>query len=174
MSRSRQPWPMKWIVLIVLLVIGPYTFLRWHYRKPQPAFEPYHDIKDRANTMRLVSAGFQRVTLTAVRPAEPLRLTSVAAITPAPGGLPAALSSTLVDQPQLPSEILSVSAPAETNTFFEYILEFTCAVADNQEELGNAYLYAREEQIYIVPEIEPLSGELLTRNRENLVRLTVR
>ena len=49
---------MKWILLIVLLVIGPYTFLRWHYRKPQPAFEPYHDIKDRANTMRLVSAGW--------------------------------------------------------------------------------------------------------------------
>ena len=165
---------MKWILLIVLLVIGPYTFLRWHYRKPQPAFEPYHDIKDRANTMRLVSAGFQRVTLTLVQPAEPLRNFSTAAITPAPGGLPAALSSTLVDQPELPTEILSVTAPAETNTLFEYTLEFTCAVDGNQEELGNAYLYAREEQIFIVPEMEPISGELLTRSRENRVRLTVR
>ena len=165
---------MMWIVLIVLLIIGPYTFLRWHYRKPQPAFEPYYDMKDRANTMRLVSAGFQRVTLTASRPSEPLRTISSAAITPAPGGLPAALSSTLVEQPRLLAEILSVTAPAETNTFFEYILEFTCAVADHQEELGNAYLYAREEQIFIVPEMEPISGELLTRSRENRVRLTVR
>lgn len=165
---------MKWIVLIVLLIIGPYTFLRWHYRKPQPAFEPYHDIKDRANTMRLVSAGFQRITLTAARPSESLRHGSPATITPAPGGLPAALSSTLVEQPRLLAEILSVTAPAETNTFFEYIFEFTCAVADNQEELGNAYLYAREDQIYIVPEIEKISGELLTRDRENLIRLTAR
>src|SRR6188768_1013190 len=113
MSRSRQPWSMKWIVLIILLIIGPYTFLRWHYRKPQEAFEPYHDIKDRANTMRLVSAGFQRVTLKAERPAEPARNSAPAGIQSAAGGLPSALATTLVDQPVLVSEILSVSAPPE-------------------------------------------------------------
>ncbi|MBI4622331.1 MAG: hypothetical protein HY736_03790 [Verrucomicrobia bacterium] len=31
--KDRQPWPMKWIALAILLVIVPYTFLTLHYRK---------------------------------------------------------------------------------------------------------------------------------------------
>ena len=164
---------MKWIALIIVLIIGPYTFLRWHYRKPQEAFEPYHDIKDRANTMRLVSAGFQRVTLKSERPAEPARNSAGAAIQLASGGLPSALATTLVDQPVLVTEILSVSTPAETNTLFAYSFEFTCGLPDNQHQADNVYLYVREGQIYIVPEIQSLKGELLERHRENLIRVTI-
>jgi hypothetical protein len=164
---------MKWIALVILLIIGPYTFLRWHYRKPQTAFEPYHDMKDRANTMRLLSAGFQRVTLPVEHPAEPLATPSPAKTIPAIGGLPSALSSTLVDKPILPTDILSVTATAVTNPLFSYSLEFTCGVADNKQQLGNVHLYSREGQIYIIPETEPLTGELLARNRENLIRVTI-
>ena len=164
---------MKWIVLIILLIIGPYTFLRWHYRKPQDAFEPYHDIKDRANTMRLLSAGFQRITLTADRPAEPLRNIPAITTNSIPGGLPSSLASTLVEKPLLASKILTVTTPGESNTLLAYILEFTCAVSDNRQELNHVHLYLRDGEIFLIPLFDRLNGELLSRNRENLVRITV-
>ena len=164
---------MKWIVLIILLIIGPYTFLRWHYRKPQNAFEPYHDIKDRANTIRLLSAGFQRITLTADRPAEPLRNVPAIATNSIAGGLPSSLASTLVDKPLLATKILSITTPGESNTLLAYTIEFTCAVSDNRQELSNVHLYLRDGEIFLVPQFDRLNGELLSRNRENLVRVTI-
>lgn len=164
---------MKWIALVILLIVVPYTFVRWHYRKPNRAFEPYHDMKDRANTMRLLSAGFQRVTLEADRPADPVRLAETAAVAPAPGGLPPVLSSSLVDAPLLPLEILSVSAPPAGNPMFSYPISLTCTIPDHKRQLGGAHLYAREQDIYIVPFFEPLDGALLARSRESQIRLTV-
>lgn len=164
---------MKWIALVILLIIGPYTFLRWHYRKPNPAFQPYHDIKDQANTLRLLSAGFQRVNLNVERPADPLRTTAAATTTAAAGGLPASLSGTLVEQPILPTDILSVTAAPETNTMFAYPFEFTCAFADNKQQLSGAYLYIRDGQAIVVPNFERLTGELLSRSRETSVRVIV-
>ena len=56
---------------------------------------------------------------------------------------------------------------------FAYPLEFTCSLPDNKRQLSNAHLYLREGQIYIVPDFERLTGELLSRNRETVVRVTV-
>ena len=164
---------MKWIVVAIILVIVPYTYLTLHYRKPGRAFEPYHDIKDRANTVRLLSAGFQRVPLVAERPADPRRGSAGAPIFPAAGGLPAALARPLLEKPLLPSEILSVSAAPQANRLLAYSFEFTCAVPDNHQQLGGAWLYLRDEEIFIVPDFEQLTGDLLARSRENVIRLTV-
>ncbi|MEO7598635.1 MAG: hypothetical protein ABIV50_06875 [Opitutus sp.] len=173
MSRHHRPWPMKWIALVILVIIGPYTFLRWHYRKPNPAFQPYQDIKNQANTQRLLSAGFQRIPLNAERPTEPLRKVTSAPMTAANGGLPASLSSTLVETPLLPTEISAVTAAAETSAMFAYPIEFTCGLPDNRQQLSAAYLYVREDEMIVVPDFERLSGELLARNRENTIRVTV-
>ena len=164
---------MKWIALIILVIIGPYTFIRWHYRKPNQAFQPYHDIKDQANTQRLLSAGFQRIPLNAERPTEPLRNITPATIKAMVGGLPASLNTTLVETPLLPTEITAVTAAAETSTMFAYPVEFTCGLPDNRQQLSAAYLYVRENEIVLVPDFERLTGELLARTRENLVRVTV-
>ena len=104
---------MKWVVVAIIAVIVPYTFLTLYYRKPGKAFEPYHDMQDRANTLRLLSAGFQRVSLAAARPADPIHGATVPT-TSAPGGVPDALRATLVITPLLPAEILSVSAAPST------------------------------------------------------------
>jgi hypothetical protein len=98
---------MKWIVLTIVLVVVPYTSLTLRYRKPGPAFRPYQDMEDRANVMRLLAAGYQRITLSARRPADPLPPAAAAVVTPAAGGLPAGLRSTLVQQPLLPAEIVA-------------------------------------------------------------------
>lgn len=164
---------MKWILIAILVVIVPYTFLRWHYRKPGHAFEPYHDMKERANTLRLLNAGFQRISLDADRPADPSRGLSPAPAFPAPGGLPAALDTTLVDKPLLPADILAVSAAAHANAMLAYPIELTCTLPDNKQQLGGAQLYLRGEEICIVPVFEKLTGGLLARTRENVIRLTI-
>ena len=164
---------MKWVVLAIVLVIVPYTYLTLHYRKPGKAFEPYHDMKDRANTLRLLSAGFQRIALEADRPADPPKGTPRAGTLPARGGLPDALDTSLVDKPLLPEEILTVNAATTAGAVMSYPIEFTCTQPDNQEQFRSAALYVRGEQIYVVAAFERLSGGLLSRTRESLVRLTV-
>ena len=170
--KQRQPWPMKWIVVVIIAVLVPYTYLTLHYRRPEKAFEPYADMKDRANTMRLLSAGFQRVAVAASRPADPLR-TAAASTLPAPGGVPAALRSTLVEQPLLPAEILTVSAAPTASAGAPYLIQLTCTLPDNKEQLGGAELYVHNDEIWITPNFEKLTGGLLARSRENLVLLTV-
>lgn len=164
---------MKWVALTIVVVLVPYTFLTLHYRKKNKAFEPHQDIKDRANTIRLLSAGFQRVTLEATRPAEPLALPVQAEVAPVVGGLPSALASSLIDKPLLPAEILSVAAAPEANTLFAYPVEFTCTLPDNKQQLGGGQVYLRDNEAFIVPDFERLTGGLLARTRDNLVRLTV-
>ncbi len=171
-SKQRQPWPMKWIVVVIVAVLVPYTYLTLHFRKPGPAFEPYHDLQDRANTLRLLSAGFQRVSLGAARPVDPARTTGAATL-PAPGGVPSALRSTLVQSPLLPSEIISVAAAPSTSSGAPYSIYVTCALPDNKQQLSGAELYVRGDEIWITPNFEKLTGGLLARSRETPVLLTV-
>ena len=62
---------MKWIVLAIVVSLVLYTYLTLHFRKAGPAFRPYADIKDHANTVRLLDAGYQRITVEAELPADP-------------------------------------------------------------------------------------------------------
>jgi hypothetical protein len=142
--RDRKPWPMKWVALTIIIVLVPYTFLTLHYRKKGKAFEPHQDIKERANTLRLLSAGFQRVTLEATRPAERLSLSTTVPTQNTIGGLPSALGSSLIDKPQLPTEIVSVVAAPEANPLLAYPIEFACTLPDNKQQLGGAELYIRD------------------------------
>jgi hypothetical protein len=164
---------MKWIVVAILAVIIPYTILTLRYRKPGPAFEPYADLKDRANTKRLLEAGFQRVTLTAQRPADPIRTFVSASTSEAAGGLPAGLRTSLIDAPVLPKEIQSVSAASMVAAAQPYLIQFGCSIVDDKQQLAGAQLYLREGEIFLVPNFERLHGDLLTRTRSNIVLLTI-
>lgn len=164
---------MKWIALVILVVIVPYTAIRWHYRKPNRAFEPYADMKNQANTVRLLSAGFQRITLDADRPADALRPTDSAPISAAPGGLPEILATTLVEPPELPENIAAVTAAPTVNTMFAYPIGVTCTALDNGHQLAGAHLYIRGDEMFVVPLFEKLDGGLLARSRETFARLTV-
>lgn len=164
---------MKWIAVAILVVIIPYTYLTLHYRRPGPAFQPYADLQDRANVIRLLGAGYQRITLGAQRPADPLPAASAAPTTSATGGLPADLLRTLVQQPLLPAEILRVSAAPSASAILPYAIQFTCTLPDNKEQLAGAELYVKGGEILITPDFERLTGGLLTRTRENIILLTV-
>lgn len=164
---------MKWIVLAIAVVAVPYTFLTLYYRRPGKAFQPYADMKDRANTMRLLSAKFQRITLHAQRPADSATAAMIAPISPAPGGLPEPLRASLVDEPFLPAEILSVSATPNATTADPYVIQLGCSLPDDRRQLAGAHLYLRESEIYLVPHFETIGGELLARTRQNVVSLIV-
>lgn len=170
---ASRPWPLKWVALVIVLVIVPYTIVTLRYRKPGHAFEPYQDIKSRANVMRLLSAGFQRVSVEAEVPADSVRLGPAAVVANAPGGLPKELRDTLVEVPLLPVDIASVTAPANGNTLFPYELLFTCVMPDNKHQLGGAELYIRNNEIVITPDFEKLSGDLISRSKEKAILLTV-
>jgi hypothetical protein len=164
---------MKWIVLAIIVVIVPYTYLTLHYRRPGKAFQPYADLKDRVNTRRLLSGGFQRITLVAQRPADPARSVLNAPIAAGAGGLPEVLRSSLVDEPKLPAEIIGVSAAPNATTTDPYLVQFSCSLIDNRQQLAGASLYVRNDEIFLVPTFERLGGDLIARSRENVVLLTV-
>src|SRR5690606_30268310 len=109
---ARKPWPMKWVVVAILACVIPYTWITLRYRKPGPAFQPYEDSKNRANVIRLLDAGYRRMTVSALRPADPARSAPpgpAAAVASLPGGLPMRLSETLVEIPLMPERVTGVT-----------------------------------------------------------------
>jgi hypothetical protein len=164
---------MKWIVLAILLLIVPYTFLTLRYRKPGPAFQPYEDMKNRANVARLLSAGYQRIPLPAQRPVGRTGTTGGAAVRNAAGGLPADLRDTLVAPLLLPTEILSVTAAPTASTLMPYAIELTCTLPDDKRQLGGAELYVKGDTLVLAPTFEHVEGNLLTRSRHAIVLVTV-
>jgi hypothetical protein len=170
--KDRKPWPMRWIVLSIVIFIPVYTWLTLHYRRPGPAFRPYQDMRDRADVIRLLKAGYQRVAIEASRPAESI-LEGDVATAPAAGGLPEALRTTLIESPLLPLEIKSVSAPDVAVSAIDYPIGLTYTLSDNKRQLSGAHLYEREGEIVIVADFEHLDGDLLARTREGSALLTV-
>lgn len=173
MPKDRQPWPLKWILLAILLAIVPYTIVTLRYRKEGPAFQPYEDMKSRANVARLLSAGFQRVPLPAQRPADGRQAPGGAAVVSAPGGLPAELRSTLVEAPLLPAEITGVAALPAGRANQDYQIEFTCVLPTDHQQLGGADLYLKGDDLVLVPTFERVGGALLTRTRHTVVLVTI-
>lgn len=164
---------MKWIVLAIILAIGAYTFLTLRYRKADRMFRPYQDLRDRVNVHRLLEAGYQRIPLEADLPADPPASSSTARAVPTAPGLPAGLRETLVEKPQLPAEILSISAAPSVSAMFAYPIAVKCTLPDNKQQLAGADLYVRGSELVVAPDFERLAGGLLARNRERLIRLTV-
>jgi hypothetical protein len=172
-SRERRPWPMKWIVLAILLVIAPYTFLTLRYRKPGPAFQPYEDLKSRANVSRLLDAGYQRVSLSAERPADQPHFSTTASSSQVAGGLPEELKATLIEPPLLPLSIQSVLASPRGNTLQSYPIQISCTLVDEKQQPSGADLYLKENTMVIVPTFERVAGDLRARSSESRIALTL-
>lgn len=163
---------MKWVVVAILACILPYTWITLRYRKPGPAFQPYEDSKNRANVLRLLDAGYRRIAVSALRPADPARSAPTgpaAAVAPVPGGLPVRLSETLVEIPLMPERVTTVTAPRDAAAAEPYRLQFTCTVPDNKEQLAGAELFVRDRELTLIPTFEKIEGGLLARSAESVV-----
>jgi hypothetical protein len=163
---------MKWVVAAVLVFIPIYTYLTLHYRRPGPAFNPYQDMRDRADVVRLLKAGYRRVAIDASRPADPAPGPGLASV-PAPGGLPEELRRTLVETPLLPLEVDSVSASPTAVAGIGYAIGLAYTIPDNKRQLSGAHLYVREGEVIIVADFERLAGGLLSRTRDGAALLEI-
>jgi hypothetical protein len=56
---------------------------------------------------------------------------------------------------------------------FAYPIGVKCSLPDNKQQLAGAELYVHGDELIVTPNFERLSGGLLARNRERLIRLTV-
>ena len=168
---------MRWVVLAIIACVIPYTWITLAYRKPTPAYQPYEDSKQRANVLRLLDAGYQRIKIAVDRPADPemiiRQMAALADVTPAPGGLTRELSETLVEVPRLPVSFSQVSAPREHAGLLPYPIVFVCTLGDRKHQLGGAHVFVKDRTIVIVPQFEPLSEELSARSMEAPVLITV-
>lgn len=175
-SSAKKPWSLKWVAIVILACIIPYTWITIRYRKPGPAFQPYEDSKNRANVMRLLDAGYQRVAVDALRPADPAKTAPAGAkaeAAVAPGGLPPRLSETLVEIPLMPDRVNSVTALREAAAGSAYRLQFTCTVPDNKEQLSGAEVYLRDRELTLIPTFEKIEGGLLARTAESVVLIEI-
>ncbi len=168
---------MKWIVIAIIALVVPYTYLTLHFRKPGPAYRPYEALKERANVERLLAAGYQRINTLAERPSDPQSIVKTigasATITDAPGGLPAGLAATLVEIPLLPRAVQSVSAPRESTLLLPYTILFNCTLANQKEQLGGSQMFIHGNTLVIIPQFEPIAGNLIARTNESIVTITV-
>ncbi|MBL9203366.1 MAG: hypothetical protein JNL39_22855 [Opitutaceae bacterium] len=172
-STPRRPWPMKWIVVAILAMIVPYTIITFVYRKPGPAFQPYEDMKNRANVKRLLDAGYQRLPIVAQRPADSALPKGGASIATAPGGLPEELRTTLVAPLLLPAEILSVTAAPALAFQQAYPIHLTCTLPAENQQIAGADIYLRGDTVVITPTLEHVGGGLAARSPQTVALLTI-
>lgn len=163
---------MGWVAASIIVFIVGYTFVTLHFRKVNKPYEPYHDLKERAQVHKLLEAGYQRIVIPADLPTEPASVPAAPAH-PAAGGVPADLRGNLFEAPRLPDAYHDVRAATQANQLMPYPILFESTQADNHQQLGGASIYLRDQSLVIVPEYEALDGALLARRRDNLVRLVI-
>jgi hypothetical protein len=165
---------MKWIVLAIVVCIVPYTWITIKYRKEAPAHLPYQDNKDRAQVMRLLEAGFQRIPISLERLVDPpAPLKGAAAVEVAPGGLPLILNGLLIDNPPVPSTFSQVNAPAESLSSALYEVTLGCTQPDHQEHPTTSVVYRLHQEVIFIIGYEKNSGELLSRRTDAFLRVIV-
>jgi hypothetical protein len=129
-------------------------------------------MRTRVNTARLLAAGYRRFELPAERPTDNPPSAHNTAF-PAPGGLPADLSNTIVAKPLLPGDIVGAFASGVASSREDYRVLFRCTVPDDKKQLSGAELYVKGDTVIITPDFELLAPGLLTRSRDTLVLLTI-
>jgi hypothetical protein len=164
---------MKWIIVAILACVVLYNYLNLKYRKPNPAHRPYEDNKERANVMRLLAAGYQRLPLEAA-PADDDTLSDRDHLAPAaPGGLPARLGEALVEPPRLPARLTALVAAATVAADAAYEITFAGQHPLPAEVLLRPMAYLRDDELTIVPAYETRGSFLRPRDQAVVLRLTL-
>jgi hypothetical protein len=180
MNKSGTPrlWPMKWVVLAIILFIVIYTVVMIFFRKPGKPYQPYKDASDRATVSRLLSSGYQRIVLDVDRPADPSRLNLLrgaaqAAAHGVSGGFEGDLQAAMIEKPLLADSFDGLRAAADADVDQGYQILFTATIPDNKRVISNAVLYRRGQELSIVPIFERLDPSLQARWRETTILISL-
>ena len=170
-TEKRKPWPMRWIIIAMILFVAPYTYLTLHYRKPGPSYQPYQDAKEKTV---LAHNGYTRISLPSAQPASGMLLPVQ--------GIPASTNSSILGlTPELkkalgtavtiPEAIDSVAAP----TIFEhgktYPFSYGCCTSDLHHALAGTRLYVKDKNVYFITDFEALVGGLSSRDTHTVIAL---
>ncbi len=159
-----KPWSMKWIVVAIIVFMAGYTWIEIRYRKPGRSYRPYQDAQDRATTVRLLDAGWQKITVEIRRPAETASVASTAVTHRDYLGVGPDLDSKFAEKPALLASIDKVVAPTSVLQGSYYSLYFTASLSDLKNQVGYLTLYRKDNELVLIPTIEPLPGkELMSR-----------
>ena len=157
---------MKWVALAILVCIVPYTWITLKYRKEGPAYQPYQDNKDRAQVMRLLDAGFQRVAGSLQRAVDPLPSAAPpahAATERVPGGMPPVLSELLIDPPLVPETVTQVLAPAVLAADQPWRIGVVATTPERHEVLASATLFRHDREFTLAIAYDPQDHTLEAR-----------
>jgi len=160
-----KPWPMKWIIVSILVFVAGYTVVNLYFRKPGRAYRPYQDANDRATTARLLAAGWSKMPVDTRRPVEKAALAAApAAVAHGAVGLGLDFAPNFAEPPKLVASIDQVIAPAEIAQGMDYSFHFTATLTDQKHPLGDLALFRRGNELVFVPVYEDLPGQqLMTR-----------
>ena len=170
-TEKRKPWPMRWIIIAMILFVAPYTYLTLHYRKPGPSYQPYQDAKEKTV---LAHNGYTRISLPSAQPASGMLLpvqgipastnTSVLGITPE-------LKKALGTAVTIPEAIDSVAAPAIFDHGKTYPFSYGCSTSDLHHALAGTRLYVKDKSVYFITDFEALVGGLSSRDTHTVIAL---
>ena len=168
-----KPWPMKWVVLVIVVFMGGYTVVNFYFRKPGQAYRPYQDAQDRATTARLLNAGWRKLPVEFCRPAEKPTVENAAAVTRAAVGLGPDLTPNFAESPKLLASIDRVVAPGTVTHGEEYSAYFTASLTNQRAQLGELMLYRKGDELVFIASSESLPGkDLMSRWNDSNYCLT--
>ena len=160
-----KPWPMKWVVAVILVFVVGYTLVNIFFRKPGQPHRPYEDMNNRVTNRRLLDAGWQRLALDTRRPAEnPQGIGATADVRRGASGLGVEFVQAFAVAPKLPAAIDRVTAPASIAQGVDCTVYFTASLGDQKKQIGDITLYRRRQELVFLAELEALPGTgLLSR-----------
>lgn len=163
--RPPRPWPLRWVVLVVVVFIAGYTFVNLRYRKPGPAFRPAEDMNSRATTVRLLAAGWRKLPAEVSRPLErPAPGASEVALRRGASGLGTELAAAFAEAPTLVSGVDRARAAGTVARGEPYRIHFTARLGDQRLQLGHVEALHRDAELVLIPTLERLPGpDLLSR-----------
>jgi hypothetical protein len=170
-TETRKPWPMRWIIISMILFVLPYTYLTLHYRKPGYSYQPYQDAKEKTV---LAHNGYTRISLPSAQPASGMLLPVQgipASITPSLEGLTPELNKALGNAVTIPEGIDSVAAPAVFEHGKTYPFSYGCSITDSHHALAGARLYVKDKNVYFITDFEALVGGLSTRDTHTVIAI---
>ena len=170
-TEKRKPWPMRWIIIAMILFVAPYTYLTLHYRKPGPSYQPYQDAKEKTV---LAHNGYTRISLPSAQPASGMLLPvqSIPASTNSSIlGLTPELKKALGTAVTIPEAIDSVAAPAIFDHGKTYPFSYGCSTSDLHHALAGTRLYVKDKSVYFITDFEALVGGLSSRDTHTVIAL---
>jgi hypothetical protein len=168
-----KPWPMKWVVAVIVVFIAGYTVVNFYFRKPGQAYRPYQDAQDRATTARLLNAGWHKLPVEFCRPIEKPSVNNGAVVNRAAVGLGPDLAPSFAEPPKLLASIDRVVAPGSIARGEDYNAYFTASLVSQKAQLGELTLYRKGNELVFVASSEALPGkDLMSRWNDSTYCLT--